>query len=147
MTRTLVLLALGVSLTIPTPVVLRPAGLPAPTLDRHVVPVIAAPHQARQPARASRSAQRSDAALWDALATCESRGRWHLNVGTYDGGLQFHPATWASVVRRHRLPVPAFAWRASRSQQVTVARIVLREQGFAAWPGCARKLGLLTRGG
>src|SRR5712691_460669 len=31
---------------------------------------------------------------WVAVARCESGMRWWLNVGSFDGGLQFLPSTW-----------------------------------------------------
>lgn len=139
MTRLLTTLALLTSLLVPHPP--EPfRGHPAPTLERRAVKIVREPH------RASRSATRSDDALWDRLAACESGGRWHLNTGAFDGGLQFHPGTWASVVRRYRLPFPRFAWQASREQQIMAARIVLREQGWQAWPGCSHRLHLRRSG-
>ncbi len=69
---------------------------------------------------------------WDAIAQCESGGRWDLD-STYDGGLQFHPDTWlgyggGSYAR--------YAWQATREQQIAIAERVLDGQGPGAWPHC-----------
>ncbi len=92
---------------------------------------------------------------WDRLADCES-GSWDANgkpiehsarwdygarraEGGFEGGLNFHPGTWEA----HRSPdMPAHAGRASKSDQIAVAERVLTAQGWSAWPGCSRKLGL-----
>lgn len=88
---------------------------------------------------ASRMAIRP-APVWDRLAECESDGRWDYNgLSGFDGGLQFHPGTWSA----YRSPSdPAYAWQASRARQIAVAERVLEAQGWAAWPSCARQLGL-----
>jgi peptidoglycan hydrolase CwlO-like protein len=71
---------------------------------------------------------------WDAIAQCESGGRWDLD-STYDGGLQFHPDTWlgygGGVYAR-------YAWQATREQQIAIAEKVLDGQGPSAWPHCFR---------
>lgn len=77
--------------------------------------------------------------VWDALANCESGGRWSLN-STYDGGLQFHPQTWSAHAPSG---YPAYAYQASRQQQIVVGQRVQASQGWNAWPTCARKLGLI----
>jgi resuscitation-promoting factor RpfB len=85
------------------------------------------------PARASGS-------VWDRLAKCESGGRWSYNGSSgFDGGLQFHPSTWRAYKPSG---YPAYAWQASRNQQIAVAEKVLGSQGWGAWPACSRKLGL-----
>lgn len=91
--------------------------------------------------------------VFDDLADCESGGwdgdgghvegsaRWDLPPGDhiFEGGLQFHPATWDG----YREPgIPAAAHDATRSQQIDVARKVLDEQGWRAWPVCSIRLGL-----
>jgi hypothetical protein len=84
--------------------------------------------------------------IWDALAYCESGGRWDTNTGNgYGGGLQFahSPAysTWRAFGGLEFSPHP---WEATRDQQITVAERVLASAGsYRPWPGCARKLGLL----
>lgn len=75
---------------------------------------------------------------WDALARCESGGDWASTVGTYEGGLQFHPGTWDA----YKDPgMPDAAYQASREVQIAVAERVLAQQGWGAWPACSRKLG------
>jgi Transglycosylase-like domain len=78
--------------------------------------------------------------IWDALALCEAGARWSYDGSSgFDGGLQFHRATWSA----YRLPDdPEHAWEATREQQIAVARRVLAEQGWQAWPVCSRRLGL-----
>jgi peptidoglycan hydrolase CwlO-like protein len=72
------------------------------------------------------------AADWDAIAQCESGGRWHLD-STYDGGLQFHPDTWLAYGGGR---YARYAWQASREQQIAIAERVLDGQGPGAWPNC-----------
>ncbi len=82
--------------------------------------------------------------VWDALARCESSGRWDavrvVNADlSYHGGLQFDPRTW-NAFRPEGFP--DFASQATRDQQVRVARDVLEVQGWGAWPACSKRLGL-----
>jgi hypothetical protein len=82
--------------------------------------------------------------VWDALARCESGGRWdvvrHVSPSlSYFGGLQFHPRTWAAF---RPDGFPELASEASREQQIEVAERVLARQGWRAWPACSRRLGL-----
>ncbi len=87
----------------------------------------------------SRSTASAGGTVWDRLAQCESSGNWSHSGGTYHGGLQFHPQTWSA----HKdASMPAYAYQASRSQQIVVAERVLASQGWGAWPACASKLGL-----
>lgn len=77
---------------------------------------------------------------WEALAECESSGRWHINTGNgYYGGLQFYDPTWDSFRNGQ------FAHRAdlaSKRQQIIVAERVLKVQGWDAWPVCSRRIGV-----
>ena len=77
--------------------------------------------------------------VWDRLAQCESGGNWSLNVGTYDGGLQFHPTTWNAWKKPS---YPEYAWQASRAQQIEAASRLQAAQGWNPWPACSDKLGL-----
>jgi hypothetical protein len=82
--------------------------------------------------------------VWDALARCESRGRWdavrYVNAElSYYGGLQFAPRTWNAFRPAN---FPAVASEATREQQILVAERVLAAQGWGAWPSCSRRLGL-----
>jgi peptidoglycan hydrolase CwlO-like protein len=69
---------------------------------------------------------------WDAIAQCESGGNWALD-GEYDGGLQFHPATWLGYGGGK---YARYAWQATREQQIAIAEKVLAAQGPSAWPNC-----------
>lgn len=98
----------------------------------------------------------SERSHWDRLADCESgewdadgnpiagSARWSHGLGagedgTFEGGLQFHPATWDGF----RTPdLPGHAGDASRAQQIAVAEQVQAAQGWGAWPVCSRKIGL-----
>lgn len=81
-----------------------------------------------------------DAGVWDALATCESNGNWAADTGNgFVGGLQFEPGTWVAYGGG---TYAASAARASRAEQIAVARLVLAGQGWGAWPACSAKLGL-----
>jgi hypothetical protein len=102
-------------------------------LDRRVV---VAHRHARQAAYARfLQGQISWRADWDAIALCESSQRWHLDVGIFDGGLQFHPMTWDSYGGRQ---FARFAWQATRLEQLVVATRVLAAEGPMAWPNCFR---------
>ncbi|MBW9205250.1 transglycosylase family protein [Mumia sp. zg.B53] len=80
---------------------------------------------------------------WERLAKCEAGGRWHINTGNgYHGGLQFNPGTWRSYGGKK---YASTAYKAKRREQIAVAEKVLRRQGWGAWPGCTRKLGLTTK--
>jgi len=78
--------------------------------------------------------------VWDRLASCESGGDWHAATGNgYWGGLQEDLPFW----RRHGgLHYAARPDLASRAAQIAVAEQGLSVQGWAAWPVCARRLGL-----
>ena len=76
--------------------------------------------------------------IWDRLAFCESNGRWHIDA-YHDGGLQFLPSTWTA---NKPAGFPAFAYQASREQQIRVGQIVQARYGWGQWPVCSRRLGL-----
>ncbi|ALG06011.1 transglycosylase family protein [Kibdelosporangium phytohabitans] len=83
---------------------------------------------------AAAPAQAEGSVNWDAVAQCESGGRWNINTGNgYQGGLQFHPRTWAANGGT------GSAAGASREEQIRVAENVLRTQGIKAWPKCGPK--------
>ncbi len=78
--------------------------------------------------------------IWDDLAVCESTYRWNINTGNgFYGGLQFVQSTWKAFGGQQ---FAGYAHQASREQQIHVAIKVQASQGWGAWPGCARKLGL-----
>ncbi|MEE4546198.1 transglycosylase family protein [Streptomyces sp. V4-01] len=91
-------------------------------------------------AKAPRVIPAVEADVWNDLAMCESSGNWHINSGNgFYGGLQFWQPTWEAFggtryARRADL--------ANRAHQISIARSVLREQGWRAWPVCSRKLRL-----
>jgi resuscitation-promoting factor RpfE len=71
---------------------------------------------------------------WDAVAACESGGRWGTATGNgYYGGLQFTMGTWRA---NGGSGSPSHA---SRDEQIRVAENVLRTQGIRAWPVCGRR--------
>lgn len=69
---------------------------------------------------------------WQAVAMCESSGRWHID-SKYDGGLQFHPYTWIGFGGGE---FARYAHQATKMQQIAVAERVLAIQGEHAWPNC-----------
>lgn len=76
---------------------------------------------------------------WDALAQCESGGRWDVNTGNgYYGGIQFSASTWRAYGGTQ---YASRADLASREQQIAVAGRVLASQGSSAWPACTRSTG------
>jgi resuscitation-promoting factor RpfB len=82
-----------------------------------------------------------DGAVWDRLAQCESGQRWNINSGNgYYGGLQFNQSTWLS---NGGGVYAQFPHQATREQQIAIAEKLRAARGFAPWPACARKLGLL----
>ena len=96
--------------------------------------------------------------VWDRLADCEAgdwdadgqpipgTARWdygidfaHEGFEQFQGGLNFHPATWDEF----RDPdMPGHAEHASREQEIVVGERVLEAQGWGAWPVCSEMLGL-----
>jgi resuscitation-promoting factor RpfB len=75
--------------------------------------------------------------VWDKLAQCEAGGNWAANTGNgYYGGLQFLPKTWTAFGGS------GMPHTASREEQIAVAERVQSSQGWGAWGGCSRKLGL-----
>ena len=74
---------------------------------------------------------------WAAVAMCESTQRWHLNVGLFDGGLQFLPSTWWGFGGGE---YAQYAYQATRRQQIDIAERVLAVQGPNAWPNCFKAL-------
>lgn len=78
-------------------------------------------------------------ATWDKLAKCESTNNWKANTGNgFKGGLQFTDSTWKQFGGKQYASSPQ---QASREEQIAVAKKVQKEQGWAAWPTCTKKLG------
>ena len=83
--------------------------------------------------------------VWDRVATCESGGRWHINTGNgYYGGLQFSSGTWRAYGGGS---YASRADRATKAEQIAIARRVLASQGPGAWPVCSRRAGLTKANG
>ncbi|MFD8599317.1 transglycosylase family protein [Kitasatospora sp. NPDC059646] len=71
---------------------------------------------------------------WDAVARCESGGRWDADTGNgYYGGLQFDAATWRA---NGGLDYAPRADRATREEQIEVAERLAARRGLAPWPAC-----------
>lgn len=75
---------------------------------------------------------------WDAIANCESGGRWNLD-STYDGGLQFLPSTWLNAGGGK---YAQYAWQATREEQIAVAEYWVTQihciQCRSGWPVCGK---------
>ena len=85
-------------------------------------------------------------AVWEKVAKCESGGNWSINTGNgYYGGLQFSYSTWRAY---GGATYASTANRATKAQQIAIARRTLYAQGPGAWPVCSRVAGLTkTNGG
>lgn len=84
--------------------------------------------------------------IWDELAACESHGHWdygapdaYTDGDGFEGGLNFAPSTWTDYKPSS---YPTHAYQATREQQIAVARKVLADQGWRAWPVCSARLEL-----
>jgi hypothetical protein len=77
-----------------------------------------------------------DYATWDALAQCESGGRWDYSAGPYYGGLQFSASTWQSVGGS------GMPYEHSRETQIHFGQILQARSGWGQWPHCSSELGL-----
>jgi resuscitation-promoting factor RpfA len=83
--------------------------------------------------------------VWDDVARCESGGNWKINTGNgYYGGLQFSSGTWSGFGGK---AYASQAHRATKSEQIAIARRVLAVQGRGAWPSCGRRAGLTKQNG
>lgn len=83
--------------------------------------------------------------VWNRVAKCESGNRWHIHTGNgYYGGLQFSASTWRAY---HGRTYASRADRATRVEQIEVARRVLASQGPGAWPVCGPRAGLTRHSG
>jgi hypothetical protein len=76
---------------------------------------------------------------WNRLAKCESGGRWHINThnGFY-GGLQISGGTWRAYGGKRLASMPH---KATKREQVRVAKRIQKRQGWHAWPACSRRIG------
>ena len=76
---------------------------------------------------------------WDALATCESGGKWSTidnDPGGYDGGLGIARVTWNAFGGREFAPNAGLA---TREEQIVVGQRIFDEYGWDPW-GCARNV-------
>jgi len=84
--------------------------------------------------------------IWEALANCESGGRWDYNGGSgFDGGLQFLPSTWTRLHTHWGANSGyEFAWQAPREIQIQVAILNMQVSSGAhsQWPVCSKKIGM-----
>jgi resuscitation-promoting factor RpfA len=85
------------------------------------------------------------ATVWDKVAKCESGNRWAISTGNgYYGGLQFSSGTWKAFGGRK---YASQAHKATKAEQIAIARRVLAGQGPGAWPTCSRRAGLTKKNG
>ncbi|MBY6414759.1 transglycosylase family protein [Rhodococcus sp. BP-252] len=78
-------------------------------------------------------------AIWDALAQCEATGNWAINTGNgFYGGVQFDQNTWE---RQGGLRYAPRADLATREEQIAIASVTQKSQGWGAWPACTSRLG------
>jgi nucleoid-associated protein YgaU len=83
--------------------------------------------------------------VWDKVAKCESGNRWSISTGNgYYGGLQFSSGTWKAFGGRK---YASQAHKATKAEQIAIARRVLASQGPGAWPTCGRRAGLTKKNG
>jgi outer membrane biosynthesis protein TonB len=110
-----------------------PPSRPAPAPTTTVAP---APAPAPATTSAPSGADPNDPRTWDRLAQCEAGGNWATNTGNgYYGGLQFSLGTWQAYGGTGRPD------QASRATQIAIGQRLQADQGWDAWPGCARSLG------
>ena len=76
--------------------------------------------------------------VWDRLAQCETGQRWNTDsVPGYSGGLGFAHSSWTAYGGSG-----SRAAGHSREEQIAVAKRILADVGWGAWPACSIKLGL-----
>ncbi len=79
-----------------------------------------------------------DSATWDAMAACESSGKWAINTGNgFYGGVQFNQNTWE---RHGGLRYAPRADLATREEQIAIAEVTRARQGWGAWPVCSARV-------
>ena len=76
--------------------------------------------------------------VWRSLAECESGGNWQTDSGNgYYGGLQFSLPTWQAVGG------VGYPDEHPREVQIEMGERLRAHSGWAAWPACSRRLGLV----
>ncbi len=115
------------------------------TLLKRLIGVLAAVALAIGLSAGAAAPAQAKGGVWNRVAKCESGGRWKINSGNgYYGGLQFSARTWRAYGGKK---YGSQAHRASKSEQIAIARRVLAGQGAGAWGGCGRKAGLTKSSG
>jgi resuscitation-promoting factor RpfB len=80
----------------------------------------------------------SDGAVWDAVARCESSNNWAINTGNgFYGGVQFDQNTWEASGGLRYAPRADLA---TREEQIAIAEVTQKRQGWGAWPVCGARL-------
>src|SRR3954453_15165018 len=76
---------------------------------------------------------------WNRLAKCEAGGRWQNNTHNgYYGGLQISGGTWRAYGGKRLASMPH---KATKGEQVRIAKKIQKHQGWRAWPSCSRRIG------
>jgi resuscitation-promoting factor RpfA len=115
------------------------------TIIKRLIGVLAAVALALGVASVGSAPASAASTVWDRVARCESGGNWKINTGNgYYGGLQFSNRTWKGFGGG---TYASRANRASKAEQIAIARRVLASQGPGAWPVCSRKAGLTKSNG
>lgn len=125
---------------VPTTQPPAPTAAPVTSTPATTAPPATAPPTAPPPAPSPPTP--AGTGVWDAIAACESGGRWDLDTGSgYYGGLQFLASTWELHGGLAAAPLPHLA---SRGAQIAVAERVVAAAGgsYRAWGACAARLGL-----
>jgi LysM repeat protein len=121
-------------------------ALSTSTIIKRIVGVIAAVALAIGISAATAGpADAASKTVWDKVAKCESGGRWHIHTGNgFYGGLQFSSSTWKAHGGKK---YASNAHKASKAEQIAIARRVLATQGPRAWPHCGKKAHLTKKNG
>ncbi|WP_030544057.1 transglycosylase family protein [Streptomyces albus] len=89
------------------------------------------------------SASAASVDTWEAVAQCESSGKWDINTGNgHYGGLQFKQSSWKAAGGLRYAPRADLA---TKEEQIATAERLLAMQGPGAW-ACAGAGGLKAGG-
>ncbi|GAA2789965.1 LysM peptidoglycan-binding domain-containing protein [Crossiella cryophila] len=109
-------------------------------ITRTVARVVVAGAVVAAPMAVAGTASAASGVNWDAIAQCESGGRWNIATGNgYYGGLQFDRGTWLSNGGGQYAP---YAHQASKAQQIAVAERLFAARGTSPWPHCGKRAGV-----
>jgi nucleoid-associated protein YgaU len=115
------------------------------TIIKRLIGVLAAVALALGIASVGSAPASAASTVWDRVAKCESGGNWRISTGNgYYGGLQFSTRTWKGFGGGK---YASRANRASKAEQIAIARRVLSSQGPRAWPVCSRRAHLTKSNG